>query len=164
MEFIFFPCRKTQDSSSHEAFGLLQLCPASLVSGGTLSMSTCQAPQCARGASLGSLSPPSHTPGMSPAPGQVNWEWAQAWTLPAMRPLPLWGLFSCCASCAMRTSVLLSPLKVCSCHTLWLLSLIVSPREVWLHHLSLCPSQSCGCCYIPPLSIPPPQQPLQDSL
>lgn len=49
---LSFPCRKTQDLSSHEAFGLLQLCPR------TLSMSTCTAPECARGASLGSLPQP----------------------------------------------------------------------------------------------------------
>lgn len=113
MEFNFFPCRKTQDSSSHEVFGLLQLCPASLVSEGPLSMSTCKAPRCARAASLGSL-PPFPTAQGCPQPLHSSaGAGVGSGPLPAMRPLLLWRLFFCCGSFAMRTSVLLSQLKVC---------------------------------------------------
>lgn len=55
----------------------------------------------------------------------------------------------------MRAPVLLSLLKPCELSHAVLLSLTVSPGatlRTLAPSLSCCPSQSCGCCYIPPLS------------
>lgn len=63
-------------------------------------MSTCTAPQCARGASLGSLPQPSQGPGTSPAPGQVSWDWGQVWATPSSETPPSLGpVFLLCQLC-----------------------------------------------------------------
>lgn len=73
---------------------------------------------------------------------------------PAMSPLLLWGLFSCCPSCAMRTPILLSQWRSVSSHSVPVVPLlchqekfgsITFPKAVTSHPSpSLQPSSLCS--------------------